>query len=124
MRLRRARCEAIGAKHMAGVAANITAMLDEKCKRAGFDRAGAKVEIPIAEIVRLLAFEKFSGLSLPKSALRAAELWRPFIEERAGKHLERLSASLEDQKSFCLRSLALFKRDGYGRRRKQRRRHR
>jgi len=107
--LEQARCEALGARRMEGVAANIGALLDEKCKQQGFERAGAKAEIPIADVLRLLAFEKFSGQPLPKSAIRAAELWRGLIEDRAGPNLGKLAELLADQKAFAAEAHRLLK---------------
>src|ERR1700722_11907704 len=88
--LEQARCEGLGAQDMAGVASNLTALLDERCKNQGFERAGAKAEIPLGVVMRFLAFEAFAKQPLPKSAQRAADIWRPFIEEHIGKHLGKL----------------------------------
>jgi cobaltochelatase CobT len=107
--LEQARVEALGAKHMAGVAANLTSLLNERCKQAGFERAGAKAEIPIADVMRILAHEALSGQPLPKSAERAASIWRGWIEEHLGPHLGRLPNLLQDQKAFGAESLRLLK---------------
>jgi cobaltochelatase CobT len=107
--LEQARCEGLGAQSMEGIASNITALLDEKCKQQGFARADAKAEIPIADVLRLLAYEKFSGRPLPSSARRAAELWRAFIEERAGAHLSKLAGLLHDQRAYAAESHRLLK---------------
>lgn len=107
--LEQARCEAIGARHMAGVAANLTALLDERCKQAGFERAGAKAEIPIADVMRVLAHQALSGQNLPKSAERAASIWRGWIEEHVGPHLGKLPQLLGDQKAYGAESLRILK---------------
>jgi len=107
--LEQARCESLGARHMEGIAANLKALLDEKCKQQGFERAGAKAEVPLADVLRLLAYEKFSGRPLPPSARRAAELWRAFIEERAGANLAKLGTLLEDQKAYAAEAHRLLK---------------
>ena len=107
--LEQSRCEGIGVQHMEGVAANIANLLDEKCKQAGFERAGAKAEIPIADVLRLLAYEKFSGKPLPAFARRAAELWRAFVEEKAGVHLSKLAELMHDQKAYAAESHRLLK---------------
>lgn len=106
--LEQARCEGLGARRMMGTAANLTALLDERCKQAGFARAGAKVEIPISEVMRVLAHEAFTGQSLPASAKRAAEIWRPWIEERIGPHLGKLPNLLHDQKAFATEALHIL----------------
>ncbi|MDX2028774.1 MAG: cobaltochelatase subunit CobT [Alphaproteobacteria bacterium] len=99
--LEQARCEGLGAQDMKGVAQNLTTLLDERCKQQGFERAGAKADIPIADVLRVLAHEAFSGKPLPKSAQRAAEIWRPWIEERVGPHLGKLPELLHDQKAYA-----------------------
>ena len=99
--LEQARCEGLGAQGMEGVAHNLTVLLDERCKQQGFERAGAKAEIPLTDVMRILAHEAFTGLPLPASATRAAEIWRPWIEERVGDKLGKLSGLLHDQKAFA-----------------------
>lgn len=99
--LEQARCEGLGARQMAGVAHNLTTLLDERCKQQGFERAGAKAEIPLADVMRMLAHEQFSGIPLPASAERAAAIWRPWIEERIGDHLGHLPDLLKDQKAYA-----------------------
>lgn len=107
--LEQARCEALGAQHLAGVASNLTSLLDERCKKAGFERAGAKAEIPIADVMRILAHEALSGQALPKSAERAASIWRGWIEEHIGEHLGRLPELLHDQKAFGAETVRLLR---------------
>ena len=98
--LEQARCEALGARRMAGTASNLTTLLDERCKQQGFARSGDKSEIPLADAMRVLAHEQFVG-SLPNSAQRAAEIWRPWIEERIGQHLGHLPDLLDNQKAYA-----------------------
>jgi cobaltochelatase CobT len=106
--LEQARCEALGANDMAGVASNLTALLDERCKAQGFERAGAKAEIPMTDVLRILAHEAFAHQVLPKSAQRAAEIWRPWIEERAGVNLGKLPELLHDQKAFAAEAMKIL----------------
>jgi cobaltochelatase CobT len=49
----------------------------------------------------LLVREKLTGESPPEATRYAVDLWRSWIEERAGKELARLSSSLRDQKAFA-----------------------
>ena len=107
--LEQARCEALGAQAMAGVAANLTNLLDERCKQQGFERAGSKAEIPMAEVLRILAHESLTHQTLPASAQRAAQMWRGWIEERIGAHLGALPALLHDQKAYAAESLRILR---------------
>ncbi len=104
-----ARCNARGAQQMAGVASNLTAFLDERCKKSGFERAGSKAEIPVADVMRILAHQVLTGQALPKSAERAASVWRGWIEEHIGEHLGRLPDLLHDQKAYGAESMRLLK---------------
>lgn len=98
--LEQARIEALGAQTMQGVAQNLAHLLDERCKQQGFERAGAKADIPLPDVMRILAFEILSGKALPKSAQQAASLWRGWIEEKVGKRLHHLPDLLYDQKAY------------------------
>ena len=107
--LEQARCDGLGAQQMSGVAHNLTALLDERCAAQGFERAGAKAEIPLADVLRIVAHEKFSGQPLSKAAQRAADIWRPWIEEKVGDRLGRLPDLLHDQKAYAVETLRLLK---------------
>ena len=95
-----ARVEAIGSRRMSGVAGNLTAMLDDRYHRAKFDDVTERSEAPIEEAVSLMVRERLTGLAPPPAAKRLVELWRPLIEDRAGKDLDRLEELLEDQRQF------------------------
>src|SRR6185369_6728408 len=74
-----ARCEAIGARTMAGVASNLGAALEERCRTQGYARVADKESAPLAEVVSLLAREAMTGQPPPPSARRMVDLWRPWI---------------------------------------------
>jgi cobaltochelatase CobT len=95
-----ARVEAIGATRMQGVAQNLDAMLDDRCQRAHLSDVKERSEAPLEEAVALIVRERLTGLKPPKHAQKLAELWRPWIEEKAGRDLDRLTADVGDQKSF------------------------
>src|SRR5580658_9652877 len=95
-----ARVEAIGSRRMGGVKTNLAAMLDDRFHRGKFaeitDRAAAPNEEALAMIVR----ERLTGETPPPTARKVVELWRPLIEERAGRNLDRLERVLTDQRRF------------------------
>jgi len=95
-----ARVEAIGSRRMTGVAGNLAAMLDDRFHRAKFDEITERSEAPIEEAISLLVRERLTGRAPPASAKKLVELWRPLIEQRAGRDLDRLEAVLEDQRLF------------------------
>ena len=96
-----ARCEALGARQMSGVKANLAAALDEKCRVQGFSRIADRESAPLAEVVALLAREAMGAAAMPETARRMVDLWRPWIEARAGQDLGALERLLTDQESFA-----------------------
>ena len=96
-----ARVEAIGSRRMEGVASNITAMLDDRYHRAPYAEARDRSEAPMEEAVAMLVRERLTGLKPPSGAERFTELWRPFIESKAGADLAGLDAAIHDQRSFA-----------------------
>src|SRR5882672_8585424 len=95
-----ARVEAIGARRMDGVAKNLTAMLDEKFHRGKFDEVSERADAPIEEALAMMVRERLTGMVPPPAAKRLVDLWRPLIEDRAGRDLDRLDALIEDQRLF------------------------
>ena len=96
-----ARVEAIGSRRMEGVASNLTAMLDDRYHRSPAAEARTREEAPLEDAVAMLARERLTGLKPPSGAARLTELWRPFIEEKAGPDLDRLSEAILDQRAYA-----------------------
>ena len=80
-----ARVEAIGARRMQGVADNLDAMLDDKFHRGKFDEITEREDAPIEEALAMLVRERLTGRPPPPAARRMVDLWRSFIEGRAGR---------------------------------------
>ncbi|HET7849504.1 MAG TPA: cobaltochelatase subunit CobT [Pseudolabrys sp.] len=95
-----ARVEAIGARRMDGVAGNLTAMLDDRFHRGKFDEITDRADAPIEDAVALMVRERLTGLAPPAAAKKLVDLWRPLIEDRAGRDLDRLEDLIEDQRHF------------------------
>ena len=98
--IEQARCEAIGSRRMEGVAQNIAAMLEDRYHRGNFHEITDRADAPIEDALSLLVRERLTGERPPASAAKIVELWRPWIEERAGTDLDHLGSSLEDQRAF------------------------
>jgi cobaltochelatase CobT len=96
-----ARVEAIGARRMQGVAQNLSAMLDDKFHRGKFDDISDRADAPIEEAVAMMVRERLTGQAPPPAARKLVELWRPFIEDRAGRELDRLEKLVEQQRRFA-----------------------
>ena len=95
-----ARVEAIGARRMQGVAQNLSAMLDDKFHRGKFDDITDRADAPIEDAVAMMVRERLTGQAPPPAARKLVDLWRPFIEERAGRELDRLEKLVEQQRRF------------------------
>jgi cobaltochelatase CobT len=95
-----ARVEAIGARRMLGVKNNLTAMIDDRFHRGKFDEVTDRADAPIEEAVAMMVRERLTGQAPPAAAKKLVDLWRPFIEDRAGRGLDKLERLLEDQRKF------------------------
>src|SRR5499425_2214624 len=95
-----ARVEAIGARRMQGVAKNLAAMLDDKFHRGKFDEITERTDAPIEEALAMMVRERLTGEAPPPAARKLVDLWRPFIEDRAGRGLDKLERLLDDQRKF------------------------
>jgi len=98
--IEQARVEAIGARRMAGVARNLAAMHDDRFHRGKYDEITDRADAPIEEALAMLVRERLTGEQPPPAARKLVELWRPFIEERAGRGLDRLETLIDDQRRF------------------------
>jgi cobaltochelatase CobT len=96
-----ARVEAIGARRMAGVAKNLTAMLDDHFHRGKFDEITDRADAPLADALAMIVRERLTGLAPPQAAKKVVELWRPIIEDKARSRLDRLESVIEDQRRFA-----------------------
>ncbi|MGJ0508459.1 MAG: cobaltochelatase subunit CobT [Methylocystis sp.] len=99
--LEQARVESIGARRMAGVAANIGAMLEDRYTRSHTEKIMSRADAPLEDALALLARERLTGLEPPPHGAKIVEFWRGVIEERAGGDLDRLSGAIHDQKQFA-----------------------
>ncbi len=96
-----ARVEAIGARAMSGVAANIDSMLEDKFSRANLADVRDKADAPIEDAVALMVRERLTGTPAPKSGERVVDLWREWVEQKAGGDIDGLVDKLDDQQAFA-----------------------
>ncbi len=96
-----ARVESIGAQRMAGVASNITSMLEDKYQRANYATINTRETAPLEEALALLVRERLTGLEPPKSSGQVVDLWRDWVEAKAGPALAALSGRVNDQQGFA-----------------------
>ncbi|MDR3407352.1 MAG: cobaltochelatase subunit CobT, partial [Methylovirgula sp.] len=97
-----ARVEAIGARRMDGVAQNLDAMLEDRFQHARFGEIRERADAPLEQAVAMIVRERLTGQKPPKGAQRIVDLWRPLVEQRAGRDLDHLTDTIEDQRAFGL----------------------
>jgi cobaltochelatase CobT len=106
--LEQARVEAIGAREMAGVAANLGAAIDDRARRQGFDRSTGRDDAMLPEALKLLARESLTGEAPPPSAKVMVDSWRPFVTEHMPTHFDSLNKLLHDQDEYARESRRLL----------------
>src|SRR5690349_24276605 len=95
-----ARVEAIGSRRMAGVARNLTAMLDDHFHRGKYDEITDRADAPLSDALAMLVRERLTGLAPPAAARKMVDLWRPMLEDKIGARLDQLARVTEDQAQF------------------------
>src|SRR6202166_3510207 len=98
--IEQARVEALGSRRMAGVAKNLTAMLDDHFHRGKFDEITDRADAPLSDALAMLVRERLTGLAPPTAARKMVDLWRPVLEDKIGARLDRLDRLAEDQAKF------------------------
>ncbi|CTQ56695.1 Aerobic cobaltochelatase subunit CobT [Roseibium album] len=98
-----ARCEAVGARRMQGVADNLALMLDDRFRKIGAPDIASREEAPLQDAVSLMVRERLTGAEPPESAKKLVDMWRGWIEDKAGADLDKLEAEVEDQSLFAAR---------------------
>jgi cobaltochelatase CobT len=96
-----ARVEAIGANAMRGVGDNLAFMLEDRYAKQNLANVTEQADAPLADAVALMVREKLTGRAVPKSGKKLVELWRGFVEGKAGPDLEGLFDKIDDQDAFA-----------------------
>src|SRR5262245_54324552 len=96
----RARVEALGANRMPGMAANLTARVEDEYGHGRYAEITERAEAPLEDALALIVREQLTGAAPPKTAKAMVDLWRPWIVERAGRTLSQLNQFADDQAAF------------------------
>jgi cobaltochelatase CobT len=100
--IEQARVESIGSRRMAGISSNISAMLEDRYHRGGkYEEITDRADAPLEDALALMVRERLTGAKPPASAAKIVDLWRDFIEDRAGRDLDGLLKNIENQRSFA-----------------------
>ncbi|MCU0894291.1 MAG: cobaltochelatase subunit CobT [Rhodospirillales bacterium] len=103
------RVQAIGSRKMAGVAANLDALLEESCRTKGFGRPEGGDETYFTEAVSLLVRERLMGGRSPAAAEALLERWRPLLQERCSEQLSHITEAVLDQRAFAAMVLQMMR---------------
>jgi cobaltochelatase CobT len=96
----RARIESIGARRMPGMAQNLTAKIESQYARSAYSDVSEREEAPLDEALALMVREKLTGEAPPVKAQPVVDIWRAWIEERAGDAISRMDEQIHDQAAF------------------------
>ncbi len=112
-----ARIEALGARSMEGVRANLAQALEMKMRSDPISRARAQDEVPISTALGLIVRTALTGDAPPDCAAEGLALISEHISQNAGSQIEGLEMLIDDQAAFArqawltLESLDLVKGD-------------
>ena len=112
-----ARCEALGARSMAGVRDNLARLTELRLRTDPLTRARNRDEVPLASAIGLMVRERLTGERVPEEAKAGLDLVSDWIEAKAGGDLDALGLALDDQAAFAalvgklLRDLELVEGD-------------
>ena len=99
----RTRVEAIGAVEMKGVAKNLQAKIEAQFARESLapPNADDNQAQTIARITALILRQQLTGAEPPQSVAMAVDLWRPWVESRAGALMQKLRDNIQDQNAYA-----------------------
>jgi cobaltochelatase CobT len=104
-----ARVEALGARAMEGVRANLARATDMRMRTDPITRARTRAEVPLDTAIGLLVRERLTGAAPPETARAGLDLVAAWIEEKAGADLDALGLVLDDQAAFAQLATKLLK---------------
>jgi cobaltochelatase CobT len=116
-----ARVEALGARAMAGVRANLAHATEARIRTDPIVHARNRDEVPLATALSLIIRERLTGDSPPQAAKAGLQYISKWIEDKASADLDALGLALDDQAAFAaltttmLRNMELIEEDAANR---------
>jgi len=95
-----ARCESLGST-FAGVSANLDAALDERYRARGYTHIQHREDVPLSEVLRVLARERMTGRTPPPAAKAMLDAWRPTLDADVLRDLEEMAGQRDDQTGYA-----------------------
>jgi len=96
-----ARCEALGARSLAGVRDNLAHLTELRLRTDPLVRARTREEVPLGSAIGLIVRERLTGMAPPEAAVAPLRLVEDWIEDKAGGDLDALGLALDDQAAFA-----------------------
>jgi cobaltochelatase CobT len=103
-----ARVEAIGARGMEGVKANLNSALAMRLKSDPIRRARTAEEVPLSTALALKVRERLTGEPVPPDVRGPMAMVDQWIEDKAGRDLDALALAIDDQRAFQKLSTAML----------------
>jgi cobaltochelatase CobT len=97
-----ARIEAVGTENYPGAASNIEAALRHEARRQKLEFVSNMDDAPLADALRFMAREAFTGKKPPKEAQKVIKVWKQWIERHLGDSaLDGLKKAINNQEDFA-----------------------
>ena len=100
-----ARVEALGSRRMAGVAKNLTAMLDDHFHRGKFDEITDRADAPLSDALAMLVRERLTGRRRPRPPARWSTCGDRCSKTRSGRGSTGSIASPRIRRSSAMRCM-------------------
>lgn len=99
--LEQVRLGALGAEQFPGMKANLAERLNVQFELNGYTRLSEQADLPLHDIVAMLAREAITGEAPPPAISRLVAMSRQWIDSQARAHLDALAAHIHDQPQFA-----------------------
>lgn len=99
--LEQVRVEALGSKKMAGVAANLQAVMEHNSHIEGHARMDKAEQLSPAKALSLLVYETLTGKTVPTASRKILQLWRNQLTPQGEKALKAMKEALTDQDHYA-----------------------
>lgn len=99
--LEQVRVEALGSKKMAGVAANLQAVMEHNSHIEGHARMNKAEQLSPAKALSLLVYETLTGKTVPTASRKILQLWRNQLTPQGEKALKAMKEALTDQDHYA-----------------------
>ncbi|OUI77650.1 cobalt chelatase [Commensalibacter intestini] len=106
--LEQVRVEALGSRHMQGVAANLRFVQEYNSHAEGHARMDKAEQLSPQTALALLAREKLTGEPVPKASRRIVQLWRNRLTKSGEDALEQMLLNMNNQKEYAAASQQLL----------------